>query len=130
VNNLPPVLDSDIASKNPMLAKAIAASQILDIFMRDKSLAVAEEKDGSDRLVEAAASSGIDFDTTFDMLDSHQLGYLDISELAELFASLGTYDVTPHMIKQLLEGGKQPGVLTKEEFKIIMSQSSAKVAHH
>jgi Ca2+-binding EF-hand superfamily protein len=94
--------------------------------MRDKSL----NKAAADSSKESAVfASGIDYNATFDILDSDHSGELSVDELVTLFTSLGTYDVSPELVRNLLVGDTLKGVITKEDFAALMSQSSAKAMH-
>ena len=68
VNSLPPILNDKLSKKYPILAKAVAASQILDLFIRDGKLVTDLETD-----FESVEQVSQDFSYAFDLFDEDKV---------------------------------------------------------
>lgn len=120
VNSLPPILNEKLSRKYPILAKAIAASQILDLFIRDGKLVTDLETD-----FETVGQVSQNFSYVFDLFDEDKSGFINADELLNTFKSLGS-NLTKEDILKILAADKD-GMISRLEFTNLMSISSAKV---
>lgn len=123
VKTIPPVLDERIAKKYPILAKAIAASQMIDLFLRDGKLNTADSHVDSSQIETVAT----DFGYAFDLIDEDKSGFINSGELFNLFKSLGS-NITEDNIKTVLKADDD-GQISKVEFMRLMATTNVKVAH-
>jgi hypothetical protein len=138
------VLDSRIAQKFPLLAKAIAAEQILDVFMRDNKLpdvviplrkyqreeipvsksdekirkAHFESEEVKNRL------DALDFNLIFDMIDTDHSNFINLDELLKLFKDVGA-EVTADQVKAIIQTDDD-GRISRDEFNSIMTSPLSK----
>eukprot|EP01038_Epipyxis_sp_PR26KG_P004526 gene4526-6391_t len=125
VETLPPVLDAKIAKKHPILAKAIAAEQILDFISTNKEVPWATRQNKGNLIPPPIdISKQIDFNLAFDLIDEDKSGSISLSELLKLFQTLGA-TVTKEEVTQFLKSDND-GLISKQEFILAMSSITPK----
>lgn len=79
-----------MASKHPLLSKAIAAEHILDVVVLGNAPI-------DPALIKVSEEQRKDFGATFDVLDADKCGSLSLQVMTDLFVSLGA-DITSEQV--------------------------------
>jgi len=124
LKNIPKAIDSRIVAESPLLAKAIAAEHLLQVFIThgDKL----EKSDHADDTTEQLESRDKDslreaYLQTFDLVDQDGSGSLDREEMMQWMGMCGAEIDTTKVTEVLL----QEGELTRERFADLMSSVAA-----
>lgn len=117
VNTMPVVLDELIASKHPLLAKAIAAERLLHAMTYQAKSTTTVHADLATAPIELSDQQLADFSSTFELLDSHKTGNVSCADLVKLFKDLGAEisDIDKTVTK-FISTVDVEGVLTKSDF--------------
>jgi len=126
LQNLPIAMDARILRNASMLAKAIAAEKLIQVFhthggkiegsdiAKDIVATVAEDGEGSEAAAEKLREA---YRKTFDLLDSDKSGTLERDELSDWFSMCGAeLDLT-----KIIDTLTKDGSLTREKFAEMMA---------
>jgi len=115
VNSLPTVLDARLAQRHPLLAKAIVAEHILDTAICGK-VSLSGKFTPTEEQIDS-------FGKSFDLIDTDKSGSISMSELLELFDSLGA-EVPNEMVTSFFSK-EAHGFISRDEFIEVMLASGA-----
>jgi len=124
LRDFPKAIDTRIVTQSPLLAKAIAAEHLIQVFHTHDGKIEKAEGEGTDVVAKISEESDDLKDAyrqTFDLVDSDNSGTLDKEELMEWLGMCGAELDLSVITNTLL----QEGALTREKFATLMSSSAA-----
>ena len=124
LKNIPKAIDSRIVKESPLLAKAIAAEQLIQVFYTyGNNLTNSDSQEVAVRELENQDKGALHdaYLQTFDLVDEDKSGYLDGEEVELWLGMVGSELDTSKITAVLLKEGN----LARDKFAEIMSASTA-----